>query len=294
MISRKLGYIKCPDRFFISNEEAKHLPDNEIMIICTGSQGEALAALSRIANGTHRQVKIKPGDTVIFSSNPIPGNQASVSRVINKLYRAGARVLENSAISDLHTSGHASQEEMKLMFLLTKPRYFFPIHGEYRMLVIHKHLYEQVGGEKDHAFILSNGDSLILRNHEVFPGPRVHADDIYVDGNDLTGLSTAVLHDRQILSEDGMVAVLIAMDSHEGKLLNRPIIMSRGFVYMKDSTDMIREAERIVQSKLNAELTGKTTFASIKNTVRDSLTSYFHQKTRRHPMIIPVIMNKKV
>ncbi|MDD6711659.1 ribonuclease J1 [Sharpea porci] len=294
MISRKLGYIKCPDRFFISNEEAKHLPDNEIMIICTGSQGEALAALSRIANGTHRQVKIKPGDTVIFSSNPIPGNQASVSRVINKLYRAGARVLENSAISDLHTSGHASQEEMKLMFLLTKPRYFFPIHGEYRMLVIHKHLYEQVGGEKDHAFILSNGDSLILRNHEVFPGPRVHADDIYVDGNDLTGLSTAVLHDRQILSEDGMVAVLIAMDSHEGKLLNRPIIMSRGFVYMKDSTDMIREAERIVQSKLNAELKGKTTFASIKNTVRDSLTSYFHQKTRRHPMIIPVIMNKKV
>ncbi|HBZ50803.1 MAG TPA: ribonuclease J, partial [Erysipelotrichaceae bacterium] len=294
MISRKLGYIKCPDRFFISNEEAKHLPDNEIMIICTGSQGEALAALSRIANGTHRQVKIKPGDTVIFSSNPIPGNQASVSRVINKLYRAGARVLENSAISDLHTSGHASQEEMKLMFLLTKPRYFFPIHGEYRMLVIHKNLYEQVGGEKDHAFILSNGDSLILRNHEVFPGPRVHADDIYVDGNDLTGLSTAVLHDRQILSEDGMVAVLIAMDSHEGKLLNRPIIMSRGFVYMKDSTEMIREAERIVQGKLNAELKGKTTFASIKNIVRDSLTSYFHQKTRRHPMIIPVIMNKKV
>lgn len=293
-IARKLGYIKAPDRFFISNEEAKHIPDDEILILCTGSQGEALAALSRIANGTHRQVKIKPGDTVIFSSNPIPGNQASVNNVINKLYRAGATVLENSSISNLHTSGHASQEEMKLMFLLTKPRYFFPIHGEYRMLVIHKKLYEEVGGAKDHSFILSNGDTLLLNHGECRVGPRVHADDIYVDGNDLTGLSTAVLHDRQILSEDGMVAVLISMDSHAGTLLNKPVIMSRGFVYMKDSQELIREGENLVRNALTKQLRSKTTFSEIKNTIRHTLETYFYQQTRRHPMIIPVIMNKKV
>jgi ribonuclease J len=183
---------------------------------------------------------------------------------------------------------------MKLMFLLTKPRYFFPIHGEYRMLVIHSKLYEEVGGKKNHSFILSNGDTLLLRDHECRVGPRVQADDIYVDGNDLTGLSTAVLHDRQILSEDGMVSVLVSMDSHEGKLLNKPIIMSRGFVYMKDSQELIREAEMLIKNKLKEQLKGKTTFGEIKNTIRHTLETYFYQKTRRHPMIIPVIMNKKV
>ena len=292
-VARKMGYIKCPDRFFIKNDEAKHLHDNEILILCTGSQGEALAALNRIANGTHRQIKIKPGDTVLFSSNPIPGNQSSVSRLINKLYRSGARVLENSMISNLHTSGHASQEEQKLMMLLTKPKYFFPVHGEHKMLCIHKKLYEEVGGKPDHAFVLSNGDCLCLKDHEVFQTRSVHADDIYVDGNDLTGLSTAVLHDRQILSEDGMVAVLISMDSHAGILLHKPVIMSRGFVYMKDSKPMIYGAEMAVDRKLRALLQEKTTFGEIKNTIRETLTSYFYTKTKRRPMIIPVIMNKK-
>ena len=292
-VARKMGYIKCPDRFFIKNDEAKHLPDNEILILCTGSQGEALAALNRIANGTHRQIKIKPGDTVLFSSNPIPGNQSSVSRLINKLYRSGARVLENSMISNLHTSGHASQEEQKLMMLLTKPKYFFPVHGEHKMLCIHKKLYEEVGGKPDHAFVLSNGDCLCLKDHEIFQTRSVHADDIYVDGNDLTGLSTAVLHDRQILSEDGMVAVLISMDSHAGILLHKPVIMSRGFVYMKDSKPMIYGAEMAVDRKLRALLQEKTTFGEIKNTIRETLTTYFYTKTKRRPMIIPVIMNKK-
>lgn len=292
-VSRKLGYIKCPDRFFIKNEEAKRLPDNEICILCTGSQGEALAALSRIANGTHRQISIKSGDTVLFSSNPIPGNAGSVSKVINKLYRAGARVLTNEAINNLHTSGHASQEEQKLMLLLTRPKYFFPVHGEYRMLKIHAKLFEEVGLIKGNAFVLSNGDSILLRNEEARLGPRVHVDDIYVDGNDITGLSTAVLRDRQILSEDGMVSVLISMDSRAGCLLNKPIIMSRGFVYMKDSTEMIREAEMLVGKALTQLLKRKTTFGEIKNTIRDTLGPYFYQKTKRNPMIIPVIMNKK-
>ncbi|MCD7809770.1 MAG: ribonuclease J, partial [Erysipelotrichaceae bacterium] len=293
-ISRQLGYIKCPDRFFIKNDEAKRLPDNEILILCTGSQGEALAALSRIANGTHRQISIKPGDTVLFSSNPIPGNTGSVNKVINKLYRAGARVLTNEAISNLHTSGHASQEEQKLMLLLTKPKYFFPVHGEYRMLKIHAKLYEEVGFPADHAFILSNGDSILLRDGEARLGPRIHVDDIYVDGNDITGLSTAVLRDRQILAEDGMVSVLIAMDSRAGCLLNKPIIMSRGFVYMQDSKEMIREAEYLVSRELTKLLKRKTTFGEIKNTIRDTLSPYFYHKTKRNPMIIPVIMNKKV
>ncbi len=291
-VSRKLGYIKCPDRFFIKNEEARHLPDNEILILCTGSQGEALAALSRIANGTHRQISIKPGDTVLFSSSPIPGNAGSISKVVNKLFRAGAKVLVNTAFNNLHTSGHASQEEQKLMLLLTRPKYFFPVHGEYRMLKIHAKLFEEVGLTKGNAFILSNGDSILLKDEEARIGPRIHVDDIYVDGNDITGLSTAVLRDRQILSEDGMVSVLISMDSRSGCLLNKPIIMSRGFVYMKDSTDMIRQAEMLVGKELTALLKNKTTFGEIKNKIRDTLGPYFYQKTKRNPMIIPVIMNK--
>ena len=293
-VSRQLGYIKCPDSYFIDNKQAKNLPDNEILILCTGSQGEALSALNRIANGTHKQISIKPGDTVVFSSNPIPGNQSSVSRLVNKLFRAGAIVLTNTAFNNLHASGHASQEEQKLMLLLTKPKYFFPVHGEYRMLKMHADLYKEVGFERDHAFVLSNGDTILLRNEEARLGPRIHVDDIYVDGNDMSGLSTAVLRDRQILSEDGMVSVLIAMDSREGVLLSKPVIMSRGFVYMKDSLELIQEAEQLVNNELTQLLKRKTTFNEIKNTVRDTLGPYFYQKTKRNPMIIPVVMNKKV
>ena len=159
-VSRQMGYIKAPDSFFISNNEAKKLPDNEILILCTGSQGEALAALSRIANGTHKFVKIKPGDTVVFSSSPIPGNASSINVVVNRLFRAGAKVLVNTAFNNLHTSGHASQEEQKLMLLLTKPKYFFPVHGEYRMLKIHAELSQEVGVPKENTFVLSNGDTI--------------------------------------------------------------------------------------------------------------------------------------
>ena len=258
-VSRAMGYIKCPDRFFIKNDQAKKLPDNEILILCTGSQGEALAALSRIANGTHKYVKIKPGDTVVFSSNPIPGNAYSVNVVVNKLFRAGAKV-----------------------------------HGEYRMLKIHAALSQEVGVPAENSFVLSNGDTILLNNGEARLGPRIHVEDIYVDGNDISGLSTAVLRDRQILSEDGMVSILISMDSRAGKLLTHPVIISRGFVYMKDSFHMIREAEKLVEISLTKLLQGKTTFGEIKNTTRDILSSYFYRKTKRNPMIIPVIMNKKI
>ncbi|WP_249029772.1 ribonuclease J1 [Tannockella kyphosi] len=293
-VSRALGYIKAPNSFFIKNDQAKRLPDNEVLILCTGSQGEALAALSRIANGTHKYVKIKPGDTVVFSSSPIPGNAFSINRVVNKLFRAGATVLTNSALNNLHTSGHASQDEQKLMMLLTKPKYFFPVHGEYRMLKIHAKLSQEVGIPEENTFVLSNGDTLLLRDGQVKQGPRIHVDDIYVDGNDITGLSTAVLRDRQLLSQDGMVSILISMDSRSGKILSRPVIISRGFVYMKDSYAMIREAENLVGDALTNLLKNKTTFGEIKNTTRDTLSTYFYRKTKRNPMIIPVIMNKKV
>lgn len=292
-VSRAMGYIKCPDKFFIKNDVARRLPDNEILILCTGSQGEALAALSRISNGTHKYVKIKPGDTVVFSSSPIPGNATSINRVVNKLFRAGARVLVNSAFNNLHTSGHASQEEQKLMMLLTKPKYFFPVHGEYRMLKIHAKLSQEVGVPEENTFVLANGDTVLLKDEVASLGPRIHVEDIYVDGNDISGLSTAVLRDRQILSEDGMVSILISMDSRSGKLLARPVIISRGFVYMKDSFGMIREAEKLVNEALTKLLKGKTTFGEIKNTTRDALSAYFYRKTKRNPMIIPVIMNKK-
>ncbi len=292
-VSRQMGYIKAPDRFFIKNDQAKRIPDDEILILCTGSQGEALAALSRIAAGTHKFVKIKSGDTVVFSSSPIPGNAYSINRVVNKLFRAGARVLVNSSFNNLHTSGHASQEEQKLMLLLTRPKYFFPVHGEYRMLKIHAKLSQEVGVPKENSFVLANGDTILLKDEEARIGPRIHTDDIYVDGNDITGLSTAVIRDRQLLSQDGMVSILISMDSRTGKLLSRPVIISRGFVYMKDSFRMIREAENLVGDTLTKLLSGKTTFGEIKNTARDTLSSYFYRKTKRNPMIIPVIMNKK-
>lgn len=213
--------------------------------------------------------------------------------VVNKLFRAGAKVLTNTAFNNLHTSGHASQEEQKLMMLLTRPKYFFPVHGEYRMLKIHAELSQDVGIPPENSFVLSNGDTILLNNGEARLGPRIHVEDIYVDGNDISGLSTAVLRDRQMLSEDGMVSILISMDSRSGKLLTRPVIISRGFVYMKDSFHMIREAEKLVETNLSKLLQGKTTFGEIKNTTRDTLSSYFYRKTKRNPMIIPVIMNKK-
>jgi len=291
--SRNLGYIKCPDRYFINNDQAKRMPDEKILILCTGSQGEPLAALSRIAAGVHKFVTIKPGDTVVFSSSAIPGNATSINKVVNKLFRSGANVLTNSALNSIHTSGHGSQEEQKLMLMLMKPKYFMPMHGEYRMLKIHAQLSQEVGIDKDNSFVMTNGDTILLKNNEAYRGPRVHADDIYVDGNDTSGLSTAVLHDRQILSQDGMVSILISMDSRSGKLLHRPVIISRGFVYMKDSKTMIYEAEKLVQEALKSVLSRKTTFGEIKNTTRDTLSPYFYRLTNRNPMIIPVIMNKK-
>ena len=293
-IGRKMGVIKARNSDFVSAEELRHTPDNKVVILCTGSQGEPLAALSRIANGTHRFIHLKPTDTVVFSSNPIPGNAASVNKVVDKLFRSGAKVLNKSVLNNLHTTGHASKQEQKLMLQLIKPKYFMPIHGEHKMLMQHRETAMSTGMDKDHIFVCANGDVLALRNHELISTDwRFQGDDIYVDGNDISGLSTAVLKDRRILADNGLVAVVIAIDSKDNRILSRPIIVSRGFVFIKDSQALLKEAEFIVGTALAEKMRERTTFAEIKNCIRSSLEPFLYKKTHRNPIVIPVILNSR-
>lgn len=293
-VGRKQGKINISDSNFLQPEELSHFPAEKTCIVCTGSQGEPLAALSRIAAGTHRFIKLMPNDTIVFSSNPIPGNSDSVNQVINKLYRHGANVLTNSILNNLHTTGHASQEEQKLMLQLMKPKYFMPIHGEFKMLKQHGSYGVETGIPEENIFTLANGDVLILRNEEVFlSNERVQADAIFVDGNDISGVSTAVLKDRQILGDNGLVSVIVAIDSRENKILTKPVIVSRGFVFIKDSQLLLKEAEQVVYNALKEKMKGKTTFGEIKNTIRGSLEPFLYGKTHRNPIVIPVILNSK-
>ncbi|MGM9946599.1 ribonuclease J [Floccifex sp.] len=293
-IGRKMGTIHIRNNDLLSVEDLAHTPDNKICILCTGSQGEPLAALSRIANGTHRFIHLKPGDTIIFSSNPIPGNASSVNKVIDKLFRSGATVLTKSVLNNLHTTGHASKEEQKLMLHLIRPRYFMPIHGEFKMLMLHRRTAMEVGIPEENIFICANGDILILRNHQVIQSNwRYQGDDIYVDGNDISGLFTAVLKDRRILADNGLVAVIIAIDSKINKILMKPVIVSRGFVFIKDSQGLIKEAETIVYNSLQEKMKEKITFSEIKNCVRSTLEPFLYKKTHRNPIVIPVIINSK-
>ncbi len=293
-IGKRMGVIKIPESSFISGNELNTLPANKICIVCTGSQGEPMAALSRIANGTHRFIKIIPGDTVLFSSNPIPGNGTSVSAVVNQLTRVGANVVENSPLTSFHTTGHAPQEEQKLMLNLITPKYFMPIHGEYKMQIEHAATAQETGVPKERCFICANGDIIALRDSECFfANERVQTDAIYVDGNDTSGLSTSVIKDRKILAENGLVAVIVSIDSRYNKILCRPSIVSRGFVYIKDSETLLKEAELVVYEALTRKMQQRTTFNDLKNCIRSSLEPYLYKKTNRNPIVIPVILNQK-
>ena len=293
-IARNLGHINIPDDSFVNIEMINTVPANKMLILCTGSQGEPLAALSRIANGTHRDIHIMPGDTVVFSSSAIPGNQQSISKVVNSLTRAGANVLTNTPLTSLHTTGHASCEEQKLMLQLTKPKYFMPMHGEYRMLRIHGETAVQTGVDPENIFICANGDVVVLRDQKAFlSSVRVQTDAIYVDGNDASGLSTAVIKDRKILADNGLVAVIVAIDSRSNKIICRPSIVSRGFVFIKDSQPLLKEAELLVYDALRRKMLEKTTFGELKNTIKNSLEPFLYQKTHRSPIVIPVILNHK-
>ena len=293
-IGRRIGTIKIPSTSFISGNELNTLPPNKICIVCTGSQGEPMAALSRIANGSHKYIKIIPGDTVLFSSSPIPGNGVSVGGVINQLTRVGANVITNSPLTSFHTTGHAPIEEQKLMLNLIKPKYFMPNHGEYKMLMQHSATAQETGLPKDHCLICSNGDIVVLRDGECFiANERVQTDAIYVDGNDATGLSTSVIKDRKILAENGMVAVIVTIDSRYNKILCRPSIVSRGFVFIKESQTLLKEAELLVYDILKKKMQERTTFLELKNSIKATLEPYLYKKTNRNPIVIPVILNQK-
>ena len=292
-IGRQFGYINCPDSFIITTDFIKNYRPDELLILCTGSQGEPMAALSRIAAGLHKSLNIFPGDTVVFSSSPIPGNASSVNRTINLLTRSGANVLTNSVFTNLHASGHADKEDLKLMLKLLKPKYFMPVHGEYRMLKLHAELAHSVGVAKTNTFIMENGDTLQINNGTVKQGRRIETDSIFVDGNDTSGLSTAVLKDRQILAADGICAVVISMNSRTNLLDCTPNIINRGFVFRTTKGETKEDCELLIKNELSELLQKKTTFSEIKNLVRSTVSMFIFSTTHRSPMVIPVILNRR-
>lgn len=293
-ISLKLGYIKIPQSMIKDVDQMKELKPSETVLLCTGSQGEPMAALSRIANGMFKGLSIDPGDTVVFSSSPIPGNGASISRIVNQLTRRGANVITNSIFVDIHSSGHPSRQELRMNLKLYNPKYFMPAHGEYHMLKLHGDIAHSLGIPQENIFILGNGDTLLLKNHEIIDGDRIMAEDVYIDGYDINGVSTAVINDRKILQDDGMVSVLLVINSKENKLVCDPKVVTVGFVsYGKYEDHLTRHAALQVKEALNELFASKkVTFNDIKNTVRSVVSKYYFRKTQRSPMIIPLVMNR--
>ncbi len=276
---------------FIDANKAKNMKRNEICILCTGSQGEPLAALSRIANGTDKQISLLNDDLVIFSSKPIPGNAASVNRVINKLYLKGVKVFTNTEFSDIHTSGHAKEDELKLMLRLIKPEYFMPMHGEYRMLMAHKDIAKDCGMDDEHVFICQNGDVLELSKQGITRGESVQAGDVYVDGSRIGNIGSIVLKDRKLMSKDGILLTILNINPLTRKLLIKPNVTTRGFVLVNENGELINQIERKVSEVVNKSLkSGTYNYTDLKNQIILELHPFISGLTGRHPIVLPVIM----
>lgn len=283
----ELGYIEMPEDLLIDIEQMRNYPDEKLVLITTGSQGEAMAVLSRIAFSMHKKIQIRPGDVVIFSSRPIPGNEKSVSKVINELARKGAEVI----IQDTHVSGHASEEEIKLMYALTKPKYAIPVHGEYRHLIAQGEIAKSMGVPKDHLFILSSGDVLELGADHAGVVDHVSAQGILVDGLGVGDVGNIVLRDRQHLSENGLIIVVLTLEKYSNQILSGPDLVSRGFVYVREAENLMDDARDCVNDALERCLEKNVTdWGKIKNVIKESLSEFIWKKTKRNPMILPIIM----
>ena len=289
-IARDYGYIKVPDSTIIDASSIKYYENSEIVILCTGSQGEEMAALSRIAQGDHRDIKIIPGDTVIFSSSAIPGNGVSIDNVVNQLTKCGADVITNSILSDIHSSGHPAKQELRLMLKLLKPKYFMPVHGEYRMLTIHGDIAKSVGLKKENIFVLENGQSVSLVKHKCELGYQIPWGVTFIDGSDINGLPRSVIEDRRLLNEDGMVAIVMGLNPKTNVMVHSPHIATRGFVFDKH-VKLISDIEKEIEKNILMLLHGKTSYAELKTTMKNVAQQMIYKETNRQPMIIPLIIS---
>jgi ribonuclease J len=291
-VAMEQGYLTVPEGMLIETDEINSFAPESITILCTGSQGEPLAALARLASSSFRGVDVYPGDTVILAASPIPGNERSVSRIIDNFYNLGANVIYGSGSSTgMHVSGHAYQEELKLMLTLMKPKYFIPIHGEYRMLHHHRSLAESVGVERKNIFIIKNGDVVDILQSEAIQSRRIPAGNIYVDGMGIGDVGNIVLRDRKQLAEDGMLVIVITINKMERKIISGPDTISRGFVYARDSESLLKEVNQIVTSSINELLDeNKLQWGVMKQNIKKSLGQFLFTKTKRKPMILPIII----
>lgn len=291
-IASELGYLNIPEGMLIEPEEVNKLPADRVVILSTGSQGEPMSALTRMARSTHRKVDILPGDTVIIAATPIPGNERYVGRTVDELMRLGASVIYGpGSISGVHVSGHGSQEELKLMLNLMRPEYFIPIHGEYRMLRHHGLLGEAVGIPKENIFLLDNGDTVEIQNGSARKAGKIPAGNVLIDGLGVGDVGNIVLRDRKLLSQDGILVVVVTLSKQDGTIMSGPDIISRGFVYVRESEGLLEEANRIVTSTLHKLMNENVNeWASLKTNVKDALGRFLYEQTRRRPMILPIIM----
>lgn len=288
-IALNLGYIRAEENLIIDVDQIKKLPAEKIAILSTGSQGEPMSALTRMAKGTHRQIEIVPGDTVIFAATPIPGNEKFVSRTIDQLFKAGARVVYG--LEGVHVSGHGSQEELKLMLNLMKPTFFIPIHGEFRMLRQHAKLAEATGVRTENIFLIENGDVVEINDGHARLGAKISAGNVLIDGLGVGDVGNIVLRDRKLLSQDGILMVVVTLSKQNGTIVSGPDMVSRGFVYVRESEELMEESIKLVTLTLNRCMTeNKSEWSTLKTSVRDALGRFLYDQTRRRPMILPIIM----